>query len=121
MTASRSTKVLSIDGTRLLLNGHPFPFQGLSFFNALYNPTFNASAEDRVKWLHVFKDNGVNALRVWCQWDFTPPRVFVDVAPEHTVYSDEGEIRDEHFRTLATLIEAADELDMVIEVTLFSH
>ena len=121
MTASRTTRVLSIDGSRLLLDGRPYPFQGLSFFNALYNPTFNARAEDRVKWLHVFKDNGVNALRVWCQWDFTPPCVFVDVAPPNTMYSDEGAIRDEHWQTLATLIEAANDLEMVIEVTLFSH
>ncbi len=36
-----ATRVLTIAGTRLLLDDQPFPFQGLSFFNALYNPTFN--------------------------------------------------------------------------------
>ena len=116
-----ATRVLTIAGTRLLLDGQPFPFQGLSFFNALYNPTFNRSAEERRRWLQTFKANGVNALRVWCQWDFTPPRTFVDVAPEHTMYTDAGEVRAESFARLAGLIEAADALAMVLEVTLFSH
>src|SRR5688572_29661821 len=104
--ATRSTRTIAIDGTRLLLDGRPLPFQGLSFFNALYNPTFNRSAEDRLRWLGTFRDNGINALRVWCQWDFSPPRTFVDVAPDHTMYTDEGEIREQAFQTLATLIEA---------------
>jgi len=116
-----TTRVLEVDGTRLLLEGKPFYFQGLSFFNAIYNPTFNRSAEERLRWLGAYRDNGVNALRMWCQWDFSPPRTFVDVAPHHTMYSAEGDIRDHHLRTLAEIIEAADSLGMVIEVTLFSH
>jgi len=43
------------------------------------------------------------------------------VAPDHTMYTDQGEVRDEHFQTLTALIDAADEQEMVIEVTLFSH
>jgi len=30
-------------------------------------------------------------------------------------------VRDEHFRTLEALIRQADTLDMVLEVTIFSH
>jgi hypothetical protein len=93
----------------------------LSFFNAIYNPTFNRSAEDRLKWLEVFKQNGVNALRVWCQWDFRPPRTFVDVDADCTMYTEEGEIHEHRFQTLMDIIGAADDLEMVIEVTLFSH
>lgn len=63
------TRVLQIDGTRLLLDGAPFYFQGLSFFNAIYNPTFNRDASARLRWLETFREHGVNALRVWCQWD----------------------------------------------------
>ena len=42
------TNVLSIRGTRLLLNGDPFPYHSLSFFNAIYGPALNASAERRL-------------------------------------------------------------------------
>jgi hypothetical protein len=115
------TRTLETDGTALLLEGEPFYWQGLSFFNAIYNPIFNRSAEDRLRWLRVFRDNGVNALRVWCQWDFSPPRTFVDVAAHRTMYTEEGEIRGPHFQTLTDIIEAADGLEMVVEVTLFSH
>jgi hypothetical protein len=117
----RSTKTLQIDGTRLLLDGQPFFFQGLSFFNAIYNPTFNRSPADRLHWLRVLKTHGVNVLRVWCQWDFSPPRTFVDVGPEHTMYTPEGKIRSHPFQTLAAIVRAAEGLEMVIEVTLFSH
>lgn len=37
------------------------------------------------------------------------------------MYTDEGEIRKDSFAKLATLIELADGLDMLIEVVLFSH
>lgn len=119
--ATTSTKVLGIDGTRLTLDGKPFPWTGLSFFNAIYNPTFNRSAEERDRWLRVFRANGVNALRIWCQWDFAPPRVFVDVAPECSAYTDSGEVREGPLRTLQNIVAAADRLGMVVELTLFSH
>ena len=115
------TKTLQIDGTRLLLNGQPFYFQGLSFFNAIYNPAFNRSPADRLHWLRTFKAHGVNALRVWCQWDFSPPRTFVDVSLERTMYTPEGKIRSHPFQTLGDILRAAEGLEMVIEVTLFAH
>ena len=121
MDRTPATHVLGIAGTRLTLDGRPFPYQGLSFFNALYNPTFNRSPEARRAWLRTFRDNGVNALRVWCQWDFSPPRTFVDTAPDHTLYDPGGAVREGHFRTLAALLEAADSLALVVEVTLFAH
>jgi len=37
------------------------------------------------------------------------------------MYTPDGDIRDDHFQTLASIIEAADSLEMGIEVTLFSH
>lgn len=121
MAGTAATKVLGIDGTRLTLDGRPFPLTGLSFFNAIYNPTFNRGDAERARWLHVFKANGVNTLRIWCQWDFTPPRVFIDVAPRRTTYTETGELVDSHVRTLEAIVTAADRLDMVIELTLFSH
>ena len=44
----RFTNALRIRGTSLLLNGEPFPYQGLSFFNAIYSPAFDASADRRL-------------------------------------------------------------------------
>src|SRR2546428_8917696 len=59
---------LSISGTRFLLDGKPFPYTGISFFNAIYNPAFNQSSEERVRWLRKFQRYGINVLRVWSQW-----------------------------------------------------
>lgn len=113
------TKVLSIRDTHLLLDGRPFPFQGLSFFNALYNPTFSGSADQRRIWLSRFKEHGISALRIWCQWDFDRP--FVDLDPDHTMYMPDGTVRDSYFARLVDLAKDADALDMILEVTLFSH
>lgn len=121
MAETAQTHVLSVDGTRLLLEGRPFHFQGLSFFNAIYNPAFHESPAARGRWLDIFKENGVTALRVWCQWDFTPPRTFVDVAPDHTMYTEAGEIVVRSFQRLVDLLLDADRREMVIEVVAFSH
>jgi hypothetical protein len=112
---------LSVEGTRLLLDGRPFYAQGVSFFNALYNFTFNQDAAARERWLRTFRGNGINLLRVWCQWDFSPPRTFVDGAPGRTMYTDVGEVVQEHFERLDALLRQADHLAMVIEVAAFSH
>ena len=121
MSTSRTTKILGIDGTRLTLDGRPFYYQGLAFFNALYNPNFNRSDRDRTQWLRKFKANGITCLRIWCQWDFPPPRIFVDHGPEHSMYTDCGEVRDQYFERLAALIKALDDLDMVLEISMFQH
>lgn len=115
------TRVLAVAGTRLTLDGQPFPLQGLSFFNALYNLAFNRSDADRDRWLGLFQDWGINTLRVWCQWDFVPPRTYADVAPDHTMYTPDGAVRDAPFATLVALILAANRRGMVLEVVLFSQ
>lgn len=114
------THILSITGTRLVLDGQPFLLQGLSFFNAIYNPAFNRSLTERIAWLRRFQQCGINMLRVWCQWDFVD-RTFVDLTAEHTMYDDAGDIREEHFARLAELLVEMDALGMVAEVVLFSH
>ena len=116
-----SKNELTVSGTRLLLNSAESFHQGLSFFNAVYNPAFNRSAETRDGWLARFRASGVNALRIWCQWDFEPPRSFVDTAPEHTMYTDAGESREDSLRALAEILEALDRRDMMAEVVLFSN
>ncbi len=116
-----SSKTLSISGTRLLLEGRPFPFQGLSFFNALYNPAFNRSDDERERWARTFQANGVNALRVWCQWDYVAPRTFVDTGPDATMYTADGDVQEARFASVVTLAELLDRLGMTLELTLFSH
>jgi len=99
------TPVLHAQGTRLLLDGRPFQLQGLSFFNALFNPTFNAGDEARRAWLARFRQAGVTMLRVWCQWDFDRP--YVDLAPDHALFDGDGALREQHVQTLGALLAAA--------------
>lgn len=110
---------LGISGTRFLLDGKPFPYTGISFFNAIYNPAFNRSSEERVRWLRKFKSYGINVLRVWAQWDNR--RGFVDAAPEHTLYFPDGCLRAENVATLKAILADCDREGMVVELTLFSH
>jgi len=112
--------ILSIADTQLLLDGQPFLLQGLSFFNAAYNPAFNRTSAERIAWLRRFQQYGINMLRVWCQWDFVD-RTFVDLATHHTMYTAAGAVQVEPFERLAALIEEMDALGMVVEVVLFSH
>src|SRR4051812_37367132 len=58
-----ATHVLSINGTRFLLDKQPFPYQGVSFFNALYNESFNKDHKSRADWLAKFKHTGINVFR----------------------------------------------------------
>ena len=117
----KTTHVLNVNGSQLYLDDKPFYFQGLSCFNAIYNPTLNADPQARIHWLKKFLSNGINVLRVWCQWDFSPPRTFVDVTPTTTMYTSDGEIVDAHFNRLEQLLCESDNLGMVIEVVAFSH
>src|SRR3954464_7805484 len=94
----KSKRSLSISGTRFLLDGKPFPYTGVSFFNAVYNPAFNASSAERKRWLGKFRDYGVNVLRVWAQWDSR--RGFADAVPGATLYEPDGRLREAHLRTL---------------------
>ena len=94
--AAADSPVLGVSGTRLTLDGRPFPLTGVSFFNALYNPALQPGAGARERWLRTFLDWGVNTLRVWCQWDFAPAARFIDTAPGHSLYADDGSLREAH-------------------------
>lgn len=110
---------LTVSGTRFQLDGKPFPYTGVSFFNAIYNSNFNASSEARVVWLKKFQSYGINMLRVWCQWDST--RGFVDTAPSNTMYHADGSLHAEHLRTLKSILSDADSSGLCVELVLFSH
>jgi hypothetical protein len=113
--------VLSVHGTRLRLDGQPFRFRGLSFFNALFNPAFNRDDHARRAWLTKFWDNGVTALRVWCQWDFASPHVFADVGAGQSLFRPTGELDRSVADRLCQLATATTDQGMALEVTLFSQ
>ncbi len=110
---------LGIVGTRFLLDGKPFPYTGISFFNAIYNSEFNKSSADRAAWLKKFQKYGINVLRIWAQWD--NKRGFVDACPACSLYFPDGTLRTEHVRRLKQILADADREGMVIELTLFSQ
>ena len=110
---------LAVTGTRFLLDGKPFPYTGVSFFNAIYNPTFNQSSDVRREWLRKFRDHGINVLRVWAQWDNA--RGFVDASPTSTLYQKDGSLRGEHVARLKEILGVADAEGFVIELCLFSQ
>ncbi len=113
--------VLSVNGTLLCLGGMPFRFRGLSFFNALFNPTFNRDDAGRRAWVAKFWDNGVTALRVWCQWDFSEPYRFADVGPGQSLFRPTGQLVRDFSDRLCQLATATSDQGMALEVTLFSH
>jgi hypothetical protein len=121
MSTQRTTRVLGVAGSKLTLDGEPFFYQGLTFFNALYNPAFNLAADERRAWVRKFKANGINALRVMCQWDYAAPAAFIDLAPDHSMYTDEGRVKDEPFERLVALVRALDAEGMVLSVIMFAH
>jgi hypothetical protein len=110
---------LTVSGTRFLLDGRPFPYTGISFFNAIYNPAFNRSPEDRAAALRKFKRYGINVLRVWSQWD--SKRGFVDVCPECSLYYADGRLRTSRLETLQQIAADADREGMCLELVLFSQ
>ena len=60
-----ATSVHTIQGTGFFRDGGPFCYQGLGFFNALYNQKFNKPPQSREKWLCTFKSYGITVLRIW--------------------------------------------------------
>lgn len=114
-----SAHEIGVAGTRFLLDGKPFPYTGISFFNAIYNPAFHGASQERVRWMRKFQKYGVNVLRVWSQWD--SKRGFVNTCPECTLYHPDGRLRAENVERLKRILTDADRENMVVELTLFSQ
>jgi hypothetical protein len=114
-----SSHRLTVQGSRFLLDGKPFSYTGLSFFNAIYNPSFNVDATVRTEWLKKFQACGINVLRVWCQWD--SGNGFVDSSPESTMYESDGSLRPAPLATLKGMLADADALGMCLEIVFFSQ
>lgn len=111
--------VLGIQGSRFTLDGEPFEFTGVSFFNAIYNGEFHHSEEARRQWLRRFRRYGINVLRVWAQWDNR--RGFVDACPECSLFAPDGALRPAPLARLKALLASAAAEGMVIELTLFTR
>ena len=116
---AQSQHVLEIKDLGFTLDGKPFYYTGISFFNAIYNPTFNKSDESRKFWLEKLKAHGINVIRVWGQWDNT--RGFVDTCPTCTLYESDGRLSTKHLNTLKKIIQAANEKEMVVLFVLFQR
>lgn len=114
-----TTGMLGIDGLRFTLDDRPFPFTGISFFNAIYNPAFNASGADMREWMRRFGRYGINVLRIWAQWDSV--RGFVDTSPDSTLYEPDGTLRAGPLERLKRLVATARDEGVVVELALFSQ
>lgn len=115
----QNTSQITVKGRGFELNGQPFEFTGISFFNALYNPAFNESPEKRKEYLKTYQDFGINVIRVWCQWD--NQRGFIDGGEGKTLYNPEGTINSDVFQRITDLLEDADETGTVVLLVLFSR
>lgn len=116
---SQGENAISIKGTGFVMNGEPFEYTGLSFFNALYNPEFNKNSDTRLKYIKVFKEHGISILRIWCQWDNGTG--FVDSGPTKTIYNQDGSLKPELVERMKDILTDADKQGMVILFVLFSR
>ncbi|MBN1987554.1 MAG: cellulase family glycosylhydrolase [Prolixibacteraceae bacterium] len=116
---AQSRNKITINGTRFEMNGEPFEYTGISFFNTLYNPSFNKSSDSRREYLKQLKATGINVLRVWCQWDNA--RGFIDGGEGKTLYNADGSLKPDLVAVLNEIISDADSEGMVILLVLFSR
>ncbi len=117
--AQDGTNKLQIKGTRFEMNGKPFEYTGISFFNAIYNEEFNRNSSTRQAWMQKFLDSGINVLRIWCQWDNA--HGFIDAGEGRTIFKEDGTIKPEQLQTIKAMIMDADEKGMVILLVFFSR
>jgi hypothetical protein len=119
-TQARGQKnVITIRGTSFEMNGEPFEYTGVSFFNAIFNKEFNKSSQVRKEWMQKFLNTGINVLRVWCQWDNI--RGFIDGGEGNTIYNNDGSVKPEYLDRIQAIVSDADEKEMVILLVLFSR
>jgi hypothetical protein len=114
-----AARELTVRGTDFFLDGKPFLYTGVSFFNAIYNKPFNESSAERKKWLAKFQKYGINVLRLWGQWN--NKRGFQDACPECCLIADDGSLRQPLVNTLKAIAKDADDMGMVILLAVFAQ
>lgn len=117
--AQTAPHTLQVSGTAFLMNGRPFAYTGLSFFNAIWNPAFNESADTRRTWLRKFKRYGITVLRVWAEWNST--RTYVDTGPQSTLWGTDGSPDPGRVAILRAILADADQEGMAVELALFAY
>ncbi len=118
LSDTKHSPVLTIKGTNFVLDQKPFNYIGISFFNALYNPTFNSSEEVMFNWLTKLNNNGITVVRIWGEWN--NDLGFIDTCDSCIMYKRDGNIRTFYLNRIKSLLEASASLDMVVEYVLFS-
>jgi hypothetical protein len=96
---------LEIQDTRFIVDGKPTFLLGASYYGALGAP--NAFVE---RDLHELKENGFNWIRVWATWDAFGSNV--------SAVDAQGNAREPYLSRLKSLCEKADQLGMIVDVTL---
>ena len=119
MATAQSRHEITTSGTSFLLDGKPFPYTGLTFFHAVYNPAFNKSSAERREWMRKFQRYGINVLRIWGQWD--SGRGYADVCDTCSLYYPDGRLRADRVARLKEIVTDAEAEGMVIELVLFAQ
>ena len=118
--AAQGKHEITISGSSFLLNGEPFPYTGMSFMNAIYNPTFNKSSRVRREWMAKFQRYGITVLRIYGQWDGTS-HGYVDTCAECNLFYPDGRLREAHLARVKEILADADALGMVIQLEILHH
>ena len=96
---------LEIQDTQFLIDGKPAFLLGASYYGALGAPDAFVERD-----LHELREHGFNWIRVWATWDAFGSNVSaVDV---------QGNAREPYLSRLKRLCEKADQLGMIVDVTL---
>lgn len=119
LLSAQSNEDIRVDGLGFTFQGQPFHYTGVSFFNAIYNPSFNRSSQERKEWLQKFKNYGINVIRIWAQWDNS--RGFVDTCDSCSLYLPDGNLRPFYLETLKSIIQDADEIGVVVLFVFFQR
>ncbi len=96
---------LEIQDTQFLIDGKPTFLLGASYYGAL-----GASDDFVDRDLHELKERGFNWIRVWATWGAFENNV--------SAVDAQGNAREPYLSRLKSLCEKADQLGMIIDVTL---
>ena len=105
MTISTPTVTLEIQDTQFLVDGKPTFLLGASYYGGL------GASDDFVDHdLHKLKESGFNWIRVWATWSAFENNV--------SAVDANGEAREPYLSRLRSLCEKANQLGMIVDVTL---